>query len=233
MESATMKVRISIILFALSAVFIRPAAAQEEEKTPGQFFLSLSAQVLPLHGDLDKGLVLWHFDKAFVVPKPEKALAPAAGFGYQSKYVFWEFFFLWSSPKADLQGKQDTVKFYAAEINGRAFLIRNFPLRPYLLLGLSTPVLKVKEGASMGSTIYNATYAGLGINLGAGLMLRFAPNFFLTAGPVYRYMALLYVIGGGKGRDIRDLRVGQNGPEWDTWLKVTSLSLVASVGFSL
>jgi hypothetical protein len=68
MESATMKVRISIILFALSAVFIRPAAAQEEEKTPGQFFLSLSAQVLPLHGDLDKGLVLWHFDKAFVVP---------------------------------------------------------------------------------------------------------------------------------------------------------------------
>jgi len=222
-----------LIFIAFLVILVQPAAAQEEQQVPGQFFLSFSAQILPLHGDLDKELVLWHFDKAFYVPKLEKARALAAGFGYQSKYVFWEFFFLWSNPKADLQGKEGTAKFYAAEITGRAFLIRNFPLRPYLLLGLSTPVLTVKEGASMGGTLYNATYAGLGINLGSGLMLQLTPNFFLTAGPVYRYMALLYVVGGGKGRDIRDLRVGQNGPEWDTWLKATSLSLVFSVGFSL
>lgn len=210
-----------------------PALGQGPAASRNGFFLSLSGQSLRLKGDLTGSLTLWHFDKAFSIPKMENVFGLSLGFGYRREGGLWEFAVVRASPGILLNGRSGRASYYNLEVNGWGFPWKNAAVQPYYLLGLCFPWLVVQDGSRMGRTVNDATYTGLGINLGAGLLINLGPSLFLSGGVKYRYLGFFYVSGGGKGRDITDLTVGQGGPRWGKWLMAPSLGVTFHIGFRI
>jgi len=220
---------ISIIL-SLVSLASASAAAQDAMRTGEGFFITLSGQSLAFKGDFDGRLVLWHFDKAFFVPEMKNAAAFGFGLGFKRNSWLWELLYVTSRHPAAFQDLDGTAFYRSLEIDGRTFLVKDFPIKPYILVGISVPWLTVAQGAEMYGLKYRATYIGLGLNFGVGMILDIAPFLFASGGVVYRALGYGYVSGEGKGRDINTLRVGQGGPEWESWLKTSSLGLTFSLG---
>jgi hypothetical protein len=218
---------------AIVLILTTPVAAQGPAGSRKGFFLSLSAQNIQLKGDLTGDLTLWHFDKAFFIPKMENTLGLGLGFGYRREGGLWEFAVVHASPSILLNGKAGKASYYDLEVNGWGFPWKNAAVQPYYLLGLCFPWLVVEDGSRLEHVVNNASYIGLGLNLGAGLLINIGPAFFLSAGVKYRYLGFFYVSGGGKGRDITDLTVGHGGPQWGKWLRGPSLGASFHLGFRI
>jgi hypothetical protein len=216
----------------VSLIATSSAFGQGNRYSKEGFFIGVSGSRLSFDGDLSKDLVLWHFEKAFFVPRLEGANGLGLGFGFKKASALWELAFLRSSHKADLEGRQSQATVYSIEVSGRSFFLKRAPFQPYLLFGISIPWIRVKNGAQMADTVSNATYYGMGLSLGGGIVIHLLPRLFISGGIVYRYLGFLYVSGEGKGRDINDLRVGYGGPEWGKLLRTQSLGLTFGMGFT-
>ena len=219
----------SIILSLVTLVSVS-ATAQDPKRAGEGFFIAMSGQSLAFKGDFDGRLVLWHFDKAFYVPEMKNATAFGFGLGFKRNSWLWELLYVSSRHPSAFQDREGSSFYRSVEIEGRSFLVKDFPLKPYILGGISVPWLTVDQGAEMYGLKYRATYIGLGLNFGGGIIMDIAPFLFVSGGGVYRVLGYYYVSGEGKGRDINDLRVGQGGPDWKSWLKTSSLGLSFSLG---
>jgi len=219
----------SIILSLVTLVSVS-ATAQDPKRAGEGFFIAMSGQSLAFKGDFDGRLVLWHFDKAFYVPEMKNATAFGFGLGFKRNSWLWELLYVSSRHPSAFQDREGSSFYRSVEIEGRSFLVKDFPLKPYILGGISVPWLTVDQGAEMYGLKYRATYIGLGLNFGGGIIMDIAPFLFVSGGGVYRVLGYYYVSGEGKGRDINDLRVGQGGPEWKSWLKTSSLGLSFGLG---
>jgi len=227
---------ISKILLGTALVMLIAACStfgQENRYSKAGFFIGLSGSSLSFEGDLSEDLVLWHFEKAFFVPKLEGAFGLGLGFGFKKPAALWEIEFIRSSHTADLKVGQSQATVTSIEVSGKSFLLRYAPCQPYLLFGIHIPWLRVKNGSQLYDTVSNATYYGIGLSLGGGIVIHLLPRLFINGGIVYRYLGFLYVFGEGKGRDINDLRVGHDGPEWGKLLRTQSLGLSLGIGFTL
>ncbi|MGB8951560.1 MAG: hypothetical protein WCC06_02680 [Candidatus Aminicenantales bacterium] len=222
-------------LSAVAVVFLlaSPLSAQENRSSKGRFFLTLSGYNLSFKGDLSQERILWHFEKAFFVPRISPANGIALGFGYKGENIFWDLIYLQSTHNAFLEGVQSTATFHAADINGKIILWEKFPLQPYILLGISIPWLKVQNGAEMFGIVYNAAYYGLGVNLGTGLYAPLGSRIFFNGGIILRLAGFLYAYGGGKGRDISTMQISYGGPDWGKMMRAPCLCLVLGLGFTL
>jgi len=210
-----------------------PALSQGPAASRKGFFLSLSGQDIQLKGDLSGDLTLWHFDKAFFIPKMENTFGLSLGFGYRREGGLWEFAVVRASPSILLDGRSGRASYYDLEINGWGFPWKDAAVQPYYLLGLCFPWLVVQDGSRLEHAVNDATYTGLGLNLGAGLLINLGQSLFLSGGIKYRYVGFFYVNGGGKGRDITDLTVGHGGPQWGKWLRAPSLGVTFHFGFRI
>jgi hypothetical protein len=228
-RSKTLKCVCAVQALVLAAAL--PALSQSQAASRKGFFLCLSGQSLRLKGDLTGDRTLWHIDKAFSVPSMENTFGLSLGFGYRREGGLWEFAVAHASPAILLNGRSGRASYYDLELNGWGFPWKNAAVQPYYLLGLCFPWLVVTDGARMGRTVNDATYTGLGINLGAGLLINLGPSLFLSGGVKYRYVGFFYVSGGGKGRDVTTLTVGQGGPRWGKWLMAPSLGVTFHFGF--
>lgn len=230
---------------ALFALFLSaaPLRAQEEEppvpapaaatgKSEG-FFLGLSARSLSFGGDFDGKLVLWHFEKAFYIPRFEPAPGAALGFGVKHAGWLWEMGYVRSSHNAELPDRMSRAVYNSLEISGKSFLFKNFPIQPYVSLGISVPWLKVRDGSEFRGDRMTAAYIGIGFNAGAGFLADITPHVFVSGGAGWRALGYYYTSGEGKGRDITELHVGYEGPAWKTWLKTTAFEVVFGLGIVL
>ncbi len=186
-------------------------------------------------GDLRSDMTLWHFEKAFYFPKLARAFAADVGVGVGGKtaYTDWEVRYSLSTPQADVNGKRQSIQLHTLEVDGRSFLRLDKGVHPYIQLGLVLPYLAVSKGASYQGSRLNASYAGLGANVGAGLLLDLDAHSFINVGASYRYLFFLYAYGEGKGRDTNHLRLGYEGPKLDRVLRSSSLGVFFSLGFML
>jgi hypothetical protein len=224
----------SMILPVLAGLWAVSLWGQEAASPDGRgFFLSLSGQQLDLQGDLGGELTLWHFEKAFFVPRLNKDFGLGLGVGFRSESGLWEFNVLYSNQRALWSGTESRASIYVLEINGWGFPWKHSVLQGYYLLGLCFPFLIVRDGSRMASSIFDAAYTGLGVNVGAGLILNLGHRLFISGGVKYRFIGFFYVNGGGKGRDIQDLTVGYQGSAWGQWLRAPSLGLTFGVGLIL
>jgi hypothetical protein len=187
-----------------------------------------------LRGDLSDPRVLWHFEKAFSIPRPEPGYALGLGLGAKTDKGSWDVSYLRSDHKgAFLDGLPATAVLHVLEINGRSFFIRRSFIHPYFLGGICLPLLRIPHGAKYQGQTYDATYVGGGLNLGVGMSVDIGPSIVLNAGVVGRAAWFLYAYGGGKGRDINHLTEGLGGPKFGRLLRTSSLILAAGLGFIL
>lgn len=199
---------------------------------PGTYFM-LSFHTLDFRGDLTRELTLWHFEKAFLIPRLGTGQALSVGLGGKSGGGSWEVAYLRSTHTVEFESGSRTATFHAVEINGRSFFLKKFFLHPYFQGGISLPLVHVDDGSRYQGRDYDATYFGGGLNAGLGLLFDIGPSVILNIGVVYRWIGFLYVSGEGKGRDIAHLRIGFDGPLWDRFLQTESLSLTVGLGFIL
>ncbi|MDP2915108.1 MAG: hypothetical protein Q8O91_06615 [Candidatus Aminicenantes bacterium] len=225
MKSSWTSIIVSLVTLASAS-----AAAQDPKRAGEGFFITVSDQSLAFKGDFDSRLVLWHFDKAFFVPELKHATAFGFSLGIKRSSWLWELIYVNSRHPSASEDREGSSFYRSVEIDGRSFLVKDFPLKPYILVGISVPWLTVDQGAEMYGVKYRATYIGLGLNFGGGIIMDIAPFLFVSGGVVYRALGYFYVSGEGKGRDINDLRVGQDGPAWKSWLKTSSLGLSFGLG---
>ena len=198
----------------------------------GQYIM-LSGQSLNYNRDLDRNLTLWHFEKAFYIPRLERGTAWVATYGMKSYNGSWDVSYLRSSRSVDLENGSHTATYQALDLNGRSFFLKKLALRPYFLGGITIPFIHVKGGSYYRGKTLNASYFGAGLNIGAGLWFDVGPSVFINAAVMYRWVGFLYAYGEGKGRDINDLRIGYLGPEFGRLLRTDVLTLTVGVGFIL
>jgi hypothetical protein len=226
------------VLFALAA-FSASASGYDKRfelakaRNEG-FYASLSARLQSVSGDFRNDLTLWHFDKAFYIPRLTGEgldYGLGLGIGRKTAYSTWEVRYSMALPKASVNGKDRTIQMHELEISGRSFFNPGRRLQPYGLLGIDLPLVIVHDGSSYQGALLDAAYIGVGLEAGAGLVWDFAPDTFLDLGIVYRIQGYFYAYGEGKGRDINHLRTVQDGEKLGRLLRSSTLAVTASLGF--
>jgi hypothetical protein len=209
-----------------------PAPPPETSKSEG-FFIALGARSLAFQGDLDGRLVLWHFEKAFFSPRLDTAPGLGLGIGIKHAGWLWEAGYVESRLNAHLPDRMSRAIFRSIEISGKSFLLKEFPLQPYISLGISVPILNVGDGSELLGVRTSASYIGIGAEAGAGFVVDVGSSLFLSVGAGYRALGYYYASGEGKGRDITELHVGYEGPVWKNWLRSTTFEWTVGLGFVL
>ena len=194
-------------------------------------YIMLSGQFFNYNRDLGRNLTLWHFEKAFYIPGLDKGAAWAMSYGMKSHSGSWDISFLRLARTVDLENGSHTATYQAFDLDGRSFFLKKLAFRPYFLGGITIPFIRVKGGSFYQGKTLNASYFGVGLNVGAGLWLDVGPSVFINAAVMYRWVGFLYAYGEGKGRDINDLRVGYMGPEFGRMLRTDILTLTVGIGF--
>jgi hypothetical protein len=199
-------------------------------------FLTFNVQSLNTSDDLRRNLTLWHIEKAFFIPRLENPVGFRLGLGIGGKtaYGSWEIRYSLALPKAEISGETGTLQFHNLEINGRSFIIKSEVFHPYGMLGIDLPLLVMKNGSLYKGQRLTATYAGLGINAGGGVIIDLGRSAFINLEALYRFTVFLYAYGEGKGRDINYMHVGTtDGPAFGRLLRASSFGLSVSLGFML
>lgn len=227
-----LSIRSGLAALALIAALAVSLLAQDAKPAGEGFFIAASGYDLAYKGDLDGKLTLWHFDLAFRIPKLGEKTSIAFGFGYIHASWLWEISYLRSNLTASVEERDTPALFQAIQITGRSFFLKEFPVMPYVSLGISVPWLQIDNGAELNGQKLKASYIGMEAVIGAGLAARIGPAVFAHAGASWRLGGFFYTSGDeGKGRDITTLSVGQGGPRWGRWLRTSSLGLIFGLGF--
>jgi hypothetical protein len=190
-----------------------------------RLFLGVSAFQSSPGGDLDGKYLLGDPVYAFYFPKLDASLGLHLQGGGVLKAGIWSVGYFQSGHTARFLGLERAATIRGFELEGRGFLVRGKPVRPYLQAGFSIPWLSVKDGCFKNGVPFNALYLGLGAKAGLGLAAQITPRILLTAGAHYRYLALLYVKGGGASRDVANFYVDRFGPKRRSFVKVPSPGL--------
>ena len=216
-------------------------AAQEkpviipEPQEPGRFFLEVTTQYLSVsHRDLNGSMVLGNADQVFYIPKVNPSLGFGIGFGRRYRSGLWSFSYLVSGHDVSFRGHDGTAVSRLVQVDARSFLFRTRPLRPFIRLGLDFPWLKVRgDVADKHGSMSDATYAGVGVNAGMGLLSPVSSRMFFSASIIYRFIGYLYAYGPVKGIDVTDLFDNVTGPRRHSFLYAPVLALELSLGYEL
>ena len=75
------------------------------------------------------------------------------------------------------------------------------------------------NAADKNGKIFDATYLGVGVNAGAGLLVPVSSRMFFSGSLIYRFIGYLYAKGPGRGIDVTDLFDDRTGPRHRLFLR--------------
>ena len=87
-------------------------------------------------------------------------------------------------------------------LDGKYHFLPYSPAQPFITVGLCVPRLKVENVAEDDYGIGEATFKGIGFNVGGGLIMHFGSGIALTGGAVYRWVDYSRVTSLSGGGDI-------------------------------
>ncbi len=237
--------RSACLLLAIGlAVF--PAAVRGQEKSvvsldpgcgpwgPGSWFIGTSFDSQDFRGDFDGRLVLGDAKKVFFIPGPERGAGLAVSIGRMEKRGLWAVSYLRSTHDVSFRGGRSDASFNVITLDAKAYILPTSSVTPYIQVGLMVPWFRVRDGSTYVGEFRDATYLGLGVNGGLGLLLHIGRSLYVSGGAVARGLAFLYAYGeGSEGRDVQNLYVDQTGPLRKGFLKVYGLGWEAAIGFRI
>ncbi|MBN1272499.1 MAG: hypothetical protein JXB26_09530 [Candidatus Aminicenantes bacterium] len=234
------KLQAAGIIFFLCLFLMRvPLHSQkaEEEAVYGDdgFFIGASFSFVSLEGDFDGNLILFNEKQAFITPRMEKGTGFGLNFGIKSRFGLWSFVYLRSTHKNMFQGKEGESVFRVVGLDAMPFLMTWGRLRPYLLIGINIPWIIVKDGWTYyDSSGGDASFVGIGVNAGGGLLFHLQPRLFIRGTAAYRYLGFLYVSGEkGRSRDVTDLYISEGNNKQDQYLAMQGWTFSISLGISI
>ncbi len=224
-----------LMLLSLGALAQDEPVVIPEPQEKGAFFFEATSQYLFFKAvDLDGSVVLGNADQVFYVPKIKPGLGFGIGFGRRFRSGLWAVSYLVSGHDANFLGRKTTAVSRLVQINSRTFLFRTSPLRPFIYFGLIFPWLKVRDDvADSSGKLHDATYGGVGVNAGAGVLAPVSLRMFFSASLICRFIGYLYAYGPVKGIDVTDLFDDVNGPRHRRFLRAPVIALELSLGYEL
>jgi len=111
-----------------------------------------------------------------------------------------------SSHDATHNNNGTDVVFQAFNFDAKYYPVPHLPTQPFLMVGLCVPWLKAENVSTYGSIVDDARFTGIGLNVGAGIMLKFTPRMALTSTVGYRWISYGTAKGASKEKiDIPNL----------------------------
>lgn len=144
-------------------------------------------------GDFDGSTILSapNLNDLLFVPELDYGIGFGGGIGYRIDQFAFEFTYMRIEHDADFGGSPlGNAVANTFSVDFKYFLMTDQPLQPFVLVGLTVPWLKVENG-SFDPTIPrtgDASYLGVGANLGGGVAFYFTPTIALTGHAGYRVM---------------------------------------------
>jgi len=233
-----MKIQCVLPILLLLALVGRAQEA-EGEKEPmvegGSLFLEVTTQYLSFsHRDLNGSMVLGNAEQVFYVPRVKDSLGFGVGFGRRFRSGLWSISYLVSGHDVTFQGRNGTAVSRLVQINSRTFLLKSPVAKVFIHFGLNFPWLTVDDNAAdKNGNMVNATYLGVGANIGAGLLLPVSSRMFFSGSLIYRFIGFLYAKGPGKGIDVTDLFDDRSGPRHHSYLRSPVWALELSLGYTI
>jgi hypothetical protein len=224
-----------MLMQALSMAAQGPPVIVPESQERGAFFFEVTTQYLSFgHRDLDGKMVLGNAEQVFYIPRVRSSLGFGVGFGRRFRSGLWSVSYLVSGHDVSFQGRDGSAVSRLVQLNSRTFLLKTFPVRIFAHFGLNFPWLKVRNDvADKKGKIFDATYLGVGVNAGAGLLFPISSRMFFSGSFIYRFIGYLYARGPVKGIDVTDLFDDVNGPRHHSFLRAPVLALELSLGYAL
>jgi hypothetical protein len=227
--------RISLILLASALIAQGTPVAGPPAAESGSLFFEVTTQYLSFsHRDLDGNMVLGNAAQVFYIPRVKPSLGFGVGFGRRFRSGLWSISYLVSGHDVTFQGKDGTAVSRLLQINSRTFVLKNSLVQIFMHFGLNFPWLQVRDNAAdKNGKVFDATYLGVGVNAGAGLLFPVSSRMFFSASFIYRFIGYLYAKGPGRGIDVTDLFDDRTGPRHRRYLRAPVLALELSLGYSL
>lgn len=224
-----------LLLLALAAWAQEPPDAVPTATESGTFFFEVTTQYLSFnHRDLDGNMVLGNAEQVFYIPRVKPSLGFGVGFGRRFRSGLWSVSYLISGHDVTFQGRDGTAESRLLQLNSRTFLLKTSPVRIFVHFGLNFPWLKVrKNAADKNGQIFDATYLGVGVNAGAGLLVPISSRMFFSGSLIYRFIGYLYANGPGPGIDVTDLFDDRTGSRHRRYLRAPVFALELSLGYEL
>jgi hypothetical protein len=224
---------LSLIALSLGAQEV-PLAGPPAADNGGLFF-EVTTQYLSFgHRDLNGSMVLGNAEQVFFIPRVKSSLGFGVGIGRRYKTGLWSVSYLASGHDVTFQGRAGTAVSRLLQINSRTFLLKSPTASVFAHFGLNFPWLKVyADAADKSGNVFDATYLGLGVNAGAGLLLPVSARMFFSGSLIYRFMGYLYAKGPGRGIDVTDLFDDRSGPRHRLYLRAPVWALELSLGYTL
>jgi len=201
----------------------------------GSLFFEVTTQYLSFgQRDLNGNMVLGNTEQVFFIPRVKASLGFGVGFGRRFRSGLWSVSYLVSGHDVTFQGRDGAAVSRLLQINSRTFLLKSPTAMIFLHFGLNFPWLKVyANAADKDGNIFDATYLGLGVNAGAGLLLPVSSRMFFSGSLIYRFIGYLYAKGPGRGIDVTDLFDDRTGPRHRLYLRAPVWALELSLGYTL
>lgn len=198
MEKIGRMIRLKIMLLLLF-VFLsnRSVFAEERFRAEEGFFVGIGLSYNTIHGDFDGESILVAPGEAFIVPSVENDYGPVFTLGWRSDQGAFELSYLHSTHDITWLGAKGEAEFSMINLDGKFFFLRNQKLQPFFLFGIGLPWLKVKDGSTDLVSIDDATFNGLGLNIGTGFQYFVYPKVAITPGVTYRWITYSSVSGAG------------------------------------
>jgi hypothetical protein len=223
------------LLLAVAAAAQEPPVVVPQPPDKGAFFIEATAHTISFsQHDLYGGMVVGNADQVFYVPRVKPGLGFGLGFGRRLRSGLWSVSYLVAGHDASFQGRDSTAVSHLLQINSRTYLLKTDSLKLFAHFGLVFPWLTVRDDvADRRGVIHDATYLGVGVNAGGGLMLPVSSRMFFSASLIYRLIGYLYAKGPVKGIDVTDLFDDVSGPRHRRYLRAPALALELSLGYEL
>ncbi|HEX7502136.1 MAG TPA: hypothetical protein VF451_01840 [Acidobacteriota bacterium] len=223
------------LLLAVAAPAQEPPVVVPQPPEKGAFFFEVTAHSLSFsQRDLYGGMVVGDADQVFYIPRVKSGIGFGFGFGRRLRSGLWSISYLVSGHDAAFQGRDSTAVSHLLQINSRSYLLKTDAFKLFAHFGLIFPWLTVRDDvADTRGVIHDATYLGIGVNAGGGVMLPVSSRMFFSASLIYRLIGYLYAKGPVKGIDVTDLFDDVSGPRHQRYLRAPALALELSLGYEL
>jgi hypothetical protein len=224
-----------VLLLAVAGVAQETPLVVPEPLEKGAFFFEATAHYLSFsQRDLNGVMVVGNVDQVFFIPRIKPSLGFGVGFGRRFRSGLWSISYRVSGHDAAFQGKDSTAVSRLLQISSRTYLLKTETLKFFAHFGLLFPWLTVRDNvADQHGVIHDATYLGVGLNTGGGLLVPVSSRMFFSASLLYRWIGYLYARGPVKGIDVTDLFDDITGPRHRSYLRAPALALELSLGYDL
>lgn len=175
--------------------------AQENYYAKDGFYIGFNIPFNNIGGDFNGDTFLDAGSQVILIPKVESSSGLGISVGVKFSELAYELNYLSSTHDVTFLGVPGEADYNMVNLDIKYYYSADKRFRPNLLFGFCVPWLVVKDGSTDGVDVGDATFHGLGLNIGGGISYYINPRVSISGGVIFRWIS--YGSAGASGRSRR------------------------------